>query len=72
LKWIDGPTVQQDFVVEMGTRHAAGRPDEADDGAALDLLSGADGKAGKMTEPRRDTEAMLEQDGIAVVALVPG
>ena len=70
LERIDQFAVGENFVMEMRTGRAAGRSDESDHGASLDVLARPDGESAQMAVPRRQFKIVLEDDQIAVVPAV--
>src|SRR5690606_37331286 len=67
---VDRLAVQQNFVVQVRTRGPARRTDVADQVAASNLLPRLHGKAREVAVARRDPGAVLDHDGVAVIAVV--
>ena len=65
---IDRSVVDADFVVEVRAGGAAAEADIADGVAAMHVLAGGDGEAGKMAVARRDAVSVIHHDGLAVSA----
>ena len=68
LQRVDQLAVGENFVVQVRAGRAAGRADVADDVAALDVLARLDVERAQMAVARRQAEAVLEDDQVAVVA----
>src|SRR4029077_2289427 len=66
---IDRGVVDANFIVEMGAGGASAQANVANGVAAMNLLSGSDGKAGEVAVAGRDAMAMVHRDQFAVSAL---
>ena len=70
LQRVDQLAVREDFVVQVRAGRAAGGADIADDVAALARCARLDVEAAQVPVARRQTEVVLEDDQVAVVARV--
>src|SRR3954469_24577970 len=70
LQRVDQLPVREDLVVHVRAGGAAGRADEADDVAALELGSRLDVVPAQMAVPRHEAEHMFDDDQVVVVAFV--
>ncbi len=67
---VDELPVGEDFVVEVRARGTARGADKADHVAALDVLPGLDVESAQVTVTRREAEAVLQDNQVAVIAVV--
>src|ERR1700736_5888210 len=65
---IDGRVVDADFIVEMRARRSSAGADITDNVAAMNVLAGGGGEAGKMAVAGTDAVTMVEHDDFAVTA----
>src|ERR1700680_455803 len=63
---IDGRVVDADFVVEMRASRSSARADITNDVAAMNVLAGSCGEAGKMAVAGTNAVTMVEHDGLAI------